>query len=198
MSAKTVMLIETNLATRGGGFDSGAIRTIRQWWTQDGELVVEHDPLERELDAARYAKNLKAAERALLDDVLRAVKHPGIGYARGPELPDRGKTLALVTNTHNDAVTRGMALDAILAEFRRVPPPVQGVTRETIAAFARALVDRVVEAEAKSEASLRSYEVIRGELRQVKQELGRALLAVRQMKARQRAQARARRKGARR
>jgi hypothetical protein len=42
--AKVVQLIHTSLLRRGAGVANDPVRIIDQWWTMDGELVVERDP----------------------------------------------------------------------------------------------------------------------------------------------------------
>jgi hypothetical protein len=49
--AKVVRLIHTTLLRRGAGTEGDPVRTIDQWWTLDGELVVERDPWSSVVDA---------------------------------------------------------------------------------------------------------------------------------------------------
>ncbi len=42
-------LIKTTLTRRGEGVHLDPVRVITQYWTMDGELVFEIDPIERDL-----------------------------------------------------------------------------------------------------------------------------------------------------
>ena len=44
MSARLIQVIETTLERRGDGKET-PIRIIRQYWSEDGELLAESDPL---------------------------------------------------------------------------------------------------------------------------------------------------------
>ena len=45
-SAKVILVIETQLLRRGSGKDfNDPIRIVRQYWTPDGKLLAEVDPL---------------------------------------------------------------------------------------------------------------------------------------------------------
>ena len=41
-----VQVIRTNLLRRGDGTESNPVRVITQYWSMDGELLWEHDPVE--------------------------------------------------------------------------------------------------------------------------------------------------------
>lgn len=60
-SAKVVQLIETTILRRGKGTDGDPIRIITQWWTLEGELVVERDAWTE--DQKRMANFVALAER---------------------------------------------------------------------------------------------------------------------------------------
>jgi hypothetical protein len=42
-TCKVIQLIETTLTRAGEGKEGDPIRTIKQYWTLDGELVAEYD-----------------------------------------------------------------------------------------------------------------------------------------------------------
>lgn len=43
-SARAVTVIET-VAVRGAGYESDPVREVRQYWSMDGELLAENDPV---------------------------------------------------------------------------------------------------------------------------------------------------------
>jgi hypothetical protein len=43
--AKVIQVIETTLTRRGEGIEGDPIRIIRQYWSMDGELLAEVDPV---------------------------------------------------------------------------------------------------------------------------------------------------------
>lgn len=59
MSAQTVSLIRTDLLRRGKGVEDDPVRIVTQYWTWEGELVAEVDPLATRL----HEKAVRDAER---------------------------------------------------------------------------------------------------------------------------------------
>lgn len=43
-SARVIQVIETHLTVRGSGTKADPMRTVRQYWALDGELLAEVDP----------------------------------------------------------------------------------------------------------------------------------------------------------
>lgn len=74
--AKIVMLIETELP-RGRGVWPDPVRTVRQWWSVNGDLVVEHDPGAEE-QISRTAVGLALEEvRREIDENTETIHHDG-------------------------------------------------------------------------------------------------------------------------
>jgi hypothetical protein len=44
-AVRIIQLIRTELTTRGFGVDGDPIRRIAQYWSMDGVLLFEHDPV---------------------------------------------------------------------------------------------------------------------------------------------------------
>ena len=44
MSVEVIQVIHTHLARRGRGTDDDPVRIVDQYWTMDGQLLVEFDP----------------------------------------------------------------------------------------------------------------------------------------------------------
>ena len=65
MSEKLVELIETE-TLRGTGKDGDAVRTVTQWWTKAGVLVVERDEWLAELVIEKLEEQRVAAHKAVL------------------------------------------------------------------------------------------------------------------------------------
>jgi len=45
-SARVIQLIETNLERKGSGAEGDPVRHVTQYWTLDGRLLFEIDPIE--------------------------------------------------------------------------------------------------------------------------------------------------------
>ncbi len=58
MSARVIRVIETTNATRGKGTPDSPIRTLRQYYSEDGELLAEVDSWREELDAEALARSV--------------------------------------------------------------------------------------------------------------------------------------------
>ncbi len=59
-TVKQVTLIETKLTRRGEGTQDSPVRVITQYWSQEGDLVIEHDPCSLRLTHERR-KAIRAA-----------------------------------------------------------------------------------------------------------------------------------------
>ena len=46
---KQLTVIETTLTRRGDGTPDSPIRVITQYWSQEGDLIIEHDPCDLKL-----------------------------------------------------------------------------------------------------------------------------------------------------
>jgi hypothetical protein len=72
-SAKLVELIET-ATLRGTGKDGDVCRNVTQWWTKEGDLLVERDEWKMEQDAQRFSEC--AGLNTILDDQLGKEQEP--------------------------------------------------------------------------------------------------------------------------
>ena len=60
--AKVIQVIETEI-TRGKGIEGDPIRGVTQYWSLDGDLLAEHDPVE----ADRPSPTIMRGEQLLRD-----------------------------------------------------------------------------------------------------------------------------------
>ena len=72
MSARVIRVIETRLATRGRGTEDSPIRSITQYWTEDGDLLAEVDSWQTPMRLRR----VEEAARSLCE-LLEAGCHGG-------------------------------------------------------------------------------------------------------------------------
>lgn len=63
-----VALIQTELLLAGTGKDGSPFRRVTQWWTMDGDLVVEKDPASVVVSVENQQQIMRGIENAVLSD----------------------------------------------------------------------------------------------------------------------------------
>lgn len=62
MSARVIKVIETKIERRGSGEDmSSPIRVITQYWSEDGDLLAEVDPMSRVVPVEEEVRAVREA-----------------------------------------------------------------------------------------------------------------------------------------